>query len=414
MINRLKVSNFAEYVCVFFTVYLSIDTLLFGTNVNAYARIVLVGLTAALSFFLFVRRWMKSGHIRISRKDSFTLLFMLGILMVSHLNALLFHGAGIEGQYIYNYLLIVYMFEIGQLLGLEEFCHKYVNVMTFLAGFALMLYCADVVGLAEKIPSLHMTNTAGIGFYHFGFGATMEHLPYHTIRAYGIFREPGVFAIYLGIATGLLFFFQKRLSLTKLLILSVAMIFTFSTAGYIILLAEIAIFIMMKSDNKRELCAKIVICTLLIVAFIVLEGLYDTVFGKFHVENDSLNSRIYSVISGLDFSVISPVLGCGWEYVSNNFEAVTYDKYGIKNAAFTNTYLRMAATYGWIYTVFMAQKIYILIRNGMRGRTRYFPVFFSVCAFLLWVVMFSNEGMVLNPLLYLWMLNRRTAENDHL
>lgn len=414
MTNRLKVNTFAEYVCVFLTIYLSIDTLLFGTNVNAFARIALIGLTIALSFFLFVRRWVKTGHILITRKDSFTLFFMLGILVASHLKALLLLGTGIEGQYIYNYLLIVYMFELSQVLDLNEFCHKYVNIMTFLAGFAIVLYCFDIAGIAEKIPSLHMTNTAGACFYHFGFGATMEHLPYYTIRAYGIFREPGVFAIYLGIATGILLLFQKRFSLIKLLILSIAIILTFSTAGYIILLAEIAIFVIMKANSKRELYIKIAVCALLIVAIIVLEGVYDTVFGKFHVENDSLNSRVYSVISGLDFSVISPILGCGWKYISENFEATTYSKYGIANAAFTNTYLRMAATYGWIYTLFMIQRIYRLIRNGIHGRTRYFPIFFSMCVLVLWIVMFSNEGMVLNPLLYLWMLNRGTMENDHL
>lgn len=415
MNSNLKMSRRVEYICVFLMVYLSMDTLLFGTNENPYANIILVCLTGVITIILFFRRWAKTGHI-VNSKRSFQRLFVLiFVLILSHIKALLLNGQGVDIQYIYNYLVIVFVYELSRTISAKAFCEKYINIMTLIAIASVLLFCVDSIGLMEKLPSLTITNASGFRYYHFGLSAMMEHVQYQIIRAYGIFREPGVYSVYLCIASGLILFFQKEVSFGKLGILSLAIILTFSTAGYIVLAAEVFLFMCLKTKSKRELYIKIFVTVIVIVfAVTAMDKIYGKVFGKLHVENESLNSRLYSIISGVDFSLKAPLLGKGWKFVSSNFEATTRQNYGIANVAFTNTYLRMAATYGWLYTAIMLKNIWCQIRSGLAYIRPHVPKALPICIFAIWLLMFSNEGMVLNPLLYIWMFEREVIGNDSL
>lgn len=402
-----------EYFCVISFIFLSIDTLLLGTNRDSRANTILVVLTAFITIVLFIRKLITIEHLEMARREFVCVMSMLFLLMTSQIKALIINENAVENQYLYNYILIVFVYEIGQIVSLESFRTKYVNVMALLAVAAIILYVADILGILNFFPSIIVTNTGGFQYHYFGVGAMMEHMQYFAIRAYGIFREPGVFAIYLCTAIGMELFFSKEIGIAKVSILSVALILTFSTAGYIVLIALISLYFLLRVRNKREFYFKLFIVIIAIVfSAFFLDKVYNQVFGKLHVKNPSLDSRVYSIVSGLEFSIRAPLLGLGWNYVSSNFEKSTMNRYGLGGVAFTNTYLRMAATYGWIYTLIMLNNIFLFFKRALKKNRPYNSKSVALCLLMIWIIMFSNEGMVLNPLLYLWMLNEEKIRND--
>ena len=209
MMKNRKISIKTEYVLVFLTIYLSMDSLLFGTNANSYASAILVGLTGIIAVLLFFRRWKRKGHIDLSENEFKKVFSLLFILLLSHIIALSLGNNGIEVQYIYNYLIIIYMFELSKIISANAFFESYINVMTVIACVAVLLFSLDSAGLLVRIPSIIITNISGYRYRFFGLGAMMEHMQYYIVRAYGIFREPGVFSVYLCIAIGMMFFFSK-------------------------------------------------------------------------------------------------------------------------------------------------------------------------------------------------------------
>lgn len=407
MDNNQKASKRFEFLLVLSVVFLSMDTLIFGTNADPKAKVLLVAITGIITIYLIVCRWMKNGYYIVSRNNFSILYCLIFLLMLSQLKSIVFQGSGIEVQYLYNYIIIVFVFEVSRIVTVSSFIRKYVDVMCMLAGVAIALYIFDALDIIGRIPSIKLINRSGYRFYYFGIGAVLEHMQYYTVRAYGIFREPGVFSIYLCIALCILLFFTEKIDIKRLLLLSMAVVLTFSTAGYIIFVAEMILFTMTQTVKKSERYLKLSVFVIAFVFIVVAMGrLYNDVFGKLHTENDSLNSRTYSIVSGFMLSIKAPFLGNGWNYITNNFGEITQQTLGITNVSFTNTYLRMASTYGWIFTLIMLIKMYSFFRNNINTiRTKY-PSFFSTVLFFLWLVMFSNEGMMLNPLLYMWMFSK--------
>lgn len=403
-------NEIVEYFFVIAIVFLSLDSLLFGTNTYPFAKIALVGLTGLIALILIFLRLISKKSAEMSRTNFIHLSILFFLLSLSQLKVMFITGGGLEFQYIYNFILIIFIYEISQIISLEVFYKKYVNIMVLMACFAVVLYFLDLIHVLDRIPSIIITNTSGYRYHFFGFGTMMEHMQYYAIRVYGIFREPGVFAIYLCIALGIhLFFCEKKV--LNIIILSIAIILTFSTAGYFILIALLSFFVLLNAHSKKEFYIKCLII-LIIILFLVfyLDQVYNQVFGKLYVENDSLNSRIYSIILGFIFSIKSPLLGLGWNYVSDNFDKIAISNFGISNVAFTNTYLRMASTYGWIYTIYILKNTYCFFRRSFFYNKLHHTKFIVFIIFMMWIIMFSNEGMLLNPLIYIWLF-AETKEN---
>lgn len=139
-------------------------------------------------------------------------------------------------------------------------------------------------------------------------------------RNFGIFYEPGIFQFYLNLAIIFELFKSEKINVFKVLILSVAVITTLSTNGYITLVLIFFVYALRvntKTKEKKKHNKKVtffIIVTILLIVFLVLldQGIIGTrVFNKFvsTKESGSFYDRSNAISYALKKSGNNPLLG---------------------------------------------------------------------------------------------------------
>ena len=103
-----------------------------------------------------------------------------------------------------------------------------------------------------------MVNTSGMSFYNL-FIVVIPKIYYYSsimVRNFGLFREPGVYQMYIILALIIqLFIFSKpNLKITIMYIL--VLISTFSTTGYIALLLLLGTYMVKRNKNRNDAIKK--------------------------------------------------------------------------------------------------------------------------------------------------------------
>lgn len=386
------------FIVVFCLTFFSMDTLLFGTNISRKWQFGLVGALIIYEVILLIIRFYKERRKLCFNEKSVRLTLGLMIFVIgSQISAAFRDSYNLEIQYFYHMLLFVVILTSVHVVTEKEYIHEYTNVMSIFAIVAIILFLLEKMGIAYSLPSFRVVNKSGYLYFHFGLGAVPAPREYVPIRAYGIFREPAVFAIHLCVA---LYFelFKKKTDICKVGIFMVAVFLTYSTAGYLVLGGFLVIYVFMKkTKTQTEQVGKVLIILggIILLFFVMNEDLQNKVFGKLFTENNSLNSRVYSVIGGLTYSIQYPFMGHGWNDVVNHFAEFIFSEYTLSDIASTNTYVRMACIYGWIFTI---TTLYGLWRFQRKLENNMLLV---VALFVCWIVLFSNGDLVLNPIAYI-------------
>lgn len=134
-----------------------------------------------------------------------------------------------------------------------------------------------------------------------------------TFRNFGIFREPAMFCIYLGLALTRQFFCVEKLSVKKCIVFLITIITTRSATGYIGVIFLLAAFFVLKKKSRKE-CGFCVLIIMGIVAANRALGLMSYLMNRMDPESASaysLNSRVYSVVCGLMAGFTDPLFGRG-------------------------------------------------------------------------------------------------------
>lgn len=402
--NRLKINNRAleirNTILVFWMVYVSMDTLLFGTNRSPHAHTALVCLNILLAVVLLYMIFKKQhNNLRINKNCFFVFLALVGLIFITQGSVAIQRGADISIQYYYHVLILIIAILMVELMDSEEFVSAYVRTMLLFAFFAILFYVTSLLGLNKVIPSIDLTNTSGFRYSHYLLAAIQKSsFGSFTARAYGVFREPGAFSVHLCIAVAFELFIKKNHSFFAILLLSIAVFITYSTAGYIVLSLYILLYVFWKkAKDRREKAVKILIITVCVgvLAIGVSDRVYQLVFGKLFVDNISTNSRWISLWGGLQLSLQRPLFGWGWGYITNSFVSLMREYSGVAGLSFTNTYTRMASTYGWVFTLGIIGLSFLFFNKVVKRKRAFILLFFVG-----WLMILSNEAFVLNALVY--------------
>lgn len=134
-----------------------------------------------------------------------------------------------------------------------------------------------------------------------------------TFRNFGIFREPGMFAIYIGIAL-LIQLYTKRPSFFHIILYLVTLITTRSTTGFI----AVTVLLVFWTILNTKFCTKIVVIVLSLTGGLaILLYRYDLIqeilikFNTEGVSSDSINSRLSSIAAGGVIGITHPFWGAG-------------------------------------------------------------------------------------------------------
>lgn len=389
--KKQKLGRIFAFFVLFILIACSSETLLFGTNNNQAIKnlgyLIFAGLVVAL-FIIAVEQ-------RISYNNNAYLL-LGAFLALSLLSCLT--NFDFDIKYPYEFLLLFAAFLTTKLIGLEEFKKQYSNLMLFLSLFSLVgLFLASVAyPFVIKFPVI--TNISGLRYYNLFFTMIPSSNTGTIGRNYGIFREPGMFAVYL--CLGLIFelFRDKNINLFKLIIFSITIFMTYSTAGYILSALLFLVFLLRKPVPKtnHKLVKYIVLGIICCVLLFGWDAIYAHVIKKLQTENASRSARFGSIRVNLELLFRQPwktLFGLGFTQVENSYIIVANElNIDINN---TNTLFKILAVHGIVYAILIISLLYLFFAKVSKNKAE------SICLFIIFIMAISNEDLIVNGVVYL-------------
>ncbi len=335
----------------FCIVFCGQDTLIFGTLNNSlvkYSRLAIyvLILLSMLVYLLFSQCEKK----RSSKQNRRVFFIFIGLFITAIVLPLLVFLD--FGTYTHMYLqiallasLLIVASRIFQFKDIAKYIAYIVVVISFVSNLFFLIAYLFGVNSFSFLPKI--TNEAGYEFYFAG----LTNIPLRGNRNYAIFREPGVYSIYLCFALIYLIFNAKSetkirlavhvMSLTSLVL---SLLSSRSTTGYFCL-----VLILIASFGKRFSSKKVkwiwMSGLILIGGVTLLIGAlnFNEIFGKLFAANESLSSRALAPFYNLILFLRSPLIGNGANKYINLFSSMCYIGTSISN---TDTFVALFASYG--------------------------------------------------------------------
>ncbi len=387
--------NLWNGIILFAVIYFSKDTLLFGTNADARYEMVLYASLPVIMLCVFAIGCYRKSVISASAcvaSIAYCCLSIITMILTDHSSGNL--------KYIYECMMIFAAFFICTVVPVWEFKHHFVNIMSFLALISVTAFALRYLfpGINGVLPVI--VNTNGYSYSNLWLAVIPHDVEYVAFRNQSIFREPGMFQGFLNLA--LLFYFDSKENQRawKLCSLLLALVFTFSTAGYLICaaIALVQMFLRRLKLNVRT------VLLLAVGAAVILPMLrsgtieYDSaVFNKLTMENSSANSRFGSILVDAYIGLRSPLWGNGFDYVERYFGRIARDVFSLTQMSNTNTVMKMFAVHGiGIMLLFLAGIIRFC--KAHVGKKEW------LCHALIMGLILSNEDLMFNTCIYIIML----------
>lgn len=316
-----KISGYFFLTIVFLC---SDDSFFFGVNSNRYVKLIGYFILLFDGIFMLLFGFYIKARINLSAFWCSAALIVFNILsMLVNLDFI--------NQYSFFFFIqiacILLCLIFSTIYDVEEFKMMFINVIACfsilsLAGFGIEKIFPTLFSLLPTV-----VNKANLSYKVFLFNAYIYSQSAESMnRLYCVFREPGVYCIYLIFSLLLLIFQDKMKRKYKFLYFILFMIciyLTKSISGYAMLIPLFVAFICKKSDSKIDVYLKISNIALVFILFfyIILSGKITNQYFTYKLfsNNSSFNSRFYSPFVDLHIWFKSPVFGVGYTKQLNMF-----------------------------------------------------------------------------------------------
>lgn len=377
-------SSHIDLIITFVLIYCSIDTLLFGTNSNEIFQIILVSvLFIIILFFPLVKR-------RIFTVNKSSLILVLFILLSMLINF------DISLQNIYFFLLLFLSIEYTFYISIEAFINYFCKIIVFLSAYSLIITVIYYLNnqILDVLPII--INSNGLMFNNalFSFSIIGVETIGDIYRNYGLFREPGIFSLYIIVSLLFFVFYYKddlKKNISSIAILCLTLISTFSTTGILLLFIIFFRYVLdkFKRLNLWHLFVFVLLGVMFLFVFIKLD-LWSAIIGKLFTENHSMGSRIYSISTNLTIILDNPILGVGWNNYVSTMNSYLINGVVISN---TNTILKLCAIYGLPFTIIFFYNIFLIVKKIFKKNI----IFILICS----LVLLFTEDISLNIIIYI-------------
>lgn len=374
-------------------IIISDDTLLFGTNRNSVFEIIKYSVLIAVLFILGLNIFIRSGFRRLSRIGFVCIVLCTLVLLSGTINGDLRTG------YFYKCIIFILSCEIVTVIGLEEFARKFEKIMFVLALASVICTLIAEVNLSVFSAFPAFFNSANSKFYNLGICM----IPVSdALRNYGMFREPGVYQMFLMLALLFHIYHSEKMKISHLVVLILSVILTFSTTGYIALAVFLILFFVKNNVSFRESWKKYFMVFLFVLGIIYLTIYTDLlssdgmIFDKFsNMKRTTTIARFASIFSNIEIWKTSPVFGAGLIAVDEIFPNITYQLYGKAVTHNTNTLFCELATYGIVYTGILVYG-YVKFSRAMSSK-----VIERILVLLIICILAFGEKLTFSPIVYI-------------
>lgn len=396
LFNVNKVYNWKEFILLFSIIMISSQTVLFGTNsIHRYSTIVNL-FAIAIATYLFFRGEMLKKGVKNHGSSYLLLITMCVMPLLSG-----FGNGGFSLEYIVWICLVIGAFYYTSLVSWNKFNQIYEDIMVIIAGSAIIIFLLSLFAPAiiERLPMI--TNTGGIHFYNAYIGV----MPTFDVRLFGPFREPGVFQIFLNIALALTLFCREQISIWRVAILSITIILTMSTTGYIAMALLVIVFLISRGKFKGRGRGWSFAILFLIAGFFYLYLQTDLlsaegdVFWKLSdTENDSTVSRLGAITANIQMFLENPLFGVGLSGVEDKYAGYVVAYWHYESSHNTNSVLINFAAFGFIYGVIFCVGFWKLCKMLSKGDSLR-----ALMLFVFIVMILSGENVTRFILIFIFM-----------
>lgn len=305
----------SSYIIVFLLIYITSSYFFTVTNiVPGIATIVFLFFASILSIVLNERDFKKNFSI----KSFLLLLFMLIVALMSAL----FNGDGI-----YNHTILIFAVISGYLITIaysfDRFINIYLKVMYFISAFSIFVFLVVLIFPSVITYAPVIGQRDGVNVHNLVFSVALPGSEFN--RNYGFFWEPGAFQVYLNLALIFELFITKRLRKKYVLAFILAVITTFSTTGYIVLLPILVAYMLnnkglvLRYKNTFKYIIAIIVVALIAFRFMpddyirLLFGKLEGLFSESGSSHFSTTVRVNAIIYPFFEFLKSPIVGVGYE-----------------------------------------------------------------------------------------------------
>ncbi len=292
----------------------------------------------------------------------------------------------------------------------KQFVDVYIKYIYFLSVVSLIVFV--IANISTDLFSIFpvQTNTADANVYN--IGVCMVSANHENIRNMGIFREPGVYMIYLNLAIIFELFFKSEINKRNVFVFIITIFTTLSTAAFIALGTIFIAFLFTKSKTRASVKSKrfIIAMALIALGVVVLSGeLYSMVFdkiGKDNIADGSSLARGISVLANFNIFLDNFIFGVGIKDYPGSFGKYTLELTGffMDVGNNTNTITTVLAVYGIFLGCFF---IYMLISFAKKASN---SILVRNLIFLVLIMFYSNEDLrysLLSAMMLMWGLTSR-------
>lgn len=225
-----------SFIIIFFMIYASGDAMVFAYHSGAMFSV------AIFNFVILVALSMRKG--RISKNILIDYIALVGLIVVSMLVNKDYTG---YTQWLFAGVALLTVCNID----FETFCRQFGIVMLWLCifsliGTAIYLFAPAVLNNVPTVNNAGITKNLWVTCIPLRFTR-------HTFRNYGIFYEPGKFAVYIGIALFIQLYVRVKPSLFYIGIYLFTLLTTRSTTGIIAVLFLACLWLMTNQRNKMKI-----------------------------------------------------------------------------------------------------------------------------------------------------------------
>lgn len=364
------------FLIIFIIVFISNDTVLFNTS----------GISLLPLLMQFIYGGIILTCILNFNKRNSKPLFLMVLIFLIVINSLLHQDYSLGYFIQINALLTAYF--ITRNISFESFTNYYCKILYYISIASVIFFFLFIIfpNVISFFTIHHNTKEVPyINLYFYVHFVTM-------FRNTGIFREPGVFMIYLNLAIMLELFIKKTINKKALFVYIIAILTTLSTAGFIILIIIGLLYFIKGNESKMKFQG---ILFLMIIGYFILGNfeLFESTFRKFDsTSNEYASSVARSASVQIPFAMFldSPLIGTGLSNFEELYEQYSRDIIGTifkSGSHSTNTFFNALATYGFFYFIMLLYLFTSLTKL-------FFTNFLSRLIILsIFALMFSNEDL---------------------
>ncbi len=380
--------NLHLYIIILMVMIISDDCYWFTTADSRLLVMVKFAFYVLFPFYLYIK--FRFPRVNIVPLVLMTLLFCISALL---------GGASLIGGPAVLFLIFLSSVIIADAIDFKVFANCYVEVTNIIMIYSCLVWAGAMVGV---ISLSEIENIAGARIRTAGFCTFFSDYFGVILRNGAIFREPGVFMVFINIA--FLFesvYLKHNLSMAKLVLYAGCMLTTVSTAGLIILFLAYLLYIYNQRKSVKSFILPLLFMILCIVLLMGSEELLGDIFSKFDrgMESGSVAGRITSLTIPATIMLHNPLFGVGAESFASeyiHYGQEIYHMYINPQGLSTNTILNAGAVYGLWFAMYLIINFYNLSKQLV-----YKKRIQALYVFMLFLMMFSNESMFYSMIVYI-------------